>query len=88
MGYGNFHLSQFMKFSSAFHQFVRFACLLFYIPATSKVISVPVLTCDSAGTHGDFIVLSHWDNRPPAPRPAIPLRHIILTLSRPVLALS
>ena len=32
-------------------------------------------------THGDFIGLPHCDTRPPAPWPAIPLIHIILTLS-------
>ena len=28
--------------------------------------------------HGEFIVLSHWETRPPAPWPNIPLSHIIL----------
>ena len=36
-------------------------------------------------THGDVIVLPHWETKLPAPWPAIPLRHIILTLSQPVL---
>ena len=39
-------------------------------------------------THGDFISLPHWETRPPGPGPHIPLSHIILTLSQPVLALS
>ena len=34
-------------------------CLLFYVVATSKVISVRI--------HGNFIVLPHWDTRPLAP---------------------
>ena len=40
------------------------------------------------GTHGDFTVLSQWEIRPPAPWPDVPLNHIILTLSHPVLVLS
>ena len=40
-----------------------FVCLLFYALATSKVISGLVTVC----TQGHFIVLPHWDNRPPAP---------------------
>ena len=39
-------------------------------------------------THGDFIVLPHWTPRLPASWPDIPLGHIILTLSQPVLVLS
>ena len=39
-------------------------------------------------THGDFIVPAHWKTRPLAPWPAIPLSHIILTLSKPVRVLS
>ena len=39
-------------------------------------------------THGDFIVLPHWDIRAPAPCPTIPLSHIILTLSKPAFSLS
>ena len=35
-------------------------------------------------THGDFMVLSH---RPLTPEPDIPLSHIILTLTEPVLVL-
>ena len=55
--------------------------------ATSKVISGQILTCHSH-THGDFIVLDHWNTRPLELWAAIPLSHIILTLSQPVLALS
>ena len=36
-------------------------------------------------THDDFIALSHWETRPPAPWPGITLSYIILTLSQPVL---
>ena len=39
-------------------------------------------------TYSECIVLSHWEIRLPAPWPDIPLCHIILTLSEPVLALS
>ena len=39
-----------------------FLCLLFCILATSKVISGQILH-----THGDFIMLPHWENRPLAP---------------------
>ena len=39
-------------------------------------------------THGNFIVLPHWNTRPPAPLPDIPLSRIILTLREPFLALS
>ena len=39
-------------------------------------------------THGVFIVLLHWDIRPPTSWHAIPLSHIILTLSKLVLSLS
>ena len=39
-------------------------------------------------THSDFTVLPHWATGPPAPATDIPLNHIILTLSQPVLALS
>ena len=39
-------------------------------------------------THSDFIVLPHWDTRPPASRLTIPLSHIILAPSQLVLALS
>ena len=38
-------------------------------------------------TPGDFIMLSHWNTRPPAPWPAVSLSHIILILSQLVLAL-
>ena len=50
----------------------RSVCL-FYILAAFRVISVR--------THGDFIVLPHfdWEMRPPAPWPDIPHSHIILT---------
>ena len=51
--------------------------LLFYILATTKVISRRVPTCDSA-FHSDFIVLPNCETRPPAPWPDI---HIIVTLS-------
>ena len=54
--------------------------LLFYVLATSKIISGHVLT---VWTHGDFIVLPHWETRP---WPDILHSHIILTLSQPVLA--
>ena len=36
-------------------------------------------------THGDLIVLSHWDTRPTAVIPDSPLSHIVLTLSQSVL---
>ena len=49
-----------------------------YVLATSKVISQRVPICD---THGDVIVLAHWDIR----QPDISLNHIILTLSQPVM---
>ena len=39
-------------------------------------------------THGDFIVLPHWNTMLPAQSPSIPLSQIILPLSEPVLALS
>ena len=40
-------------------------------------------------THGDFIVLAHWESRPPASWPGIPLSHIILTLSHcPILLMA
>ena len=39
-------------------------------------------------THGDFIVLPHRETKPSAPWPAIPLSPIILTLRKPVIALS
>ena len=39
----------------------------------------------TVSTHGDFIVLPHWKTGPPAPLPDIPLNHIILRLSQPVL---
>ena len=32
-------------------------------------------------THDNFIVLPHWEIRPPAQLPNVPLSHIILTLS-------
>ena len=38
--------------------------------------------------HGDFIVLPHLKIRPPAPGPDSPFGHIILTLSKLVIALS
>ena len=37
---------------------------------------------------GNFIMLSHWKTRPPAPWPDIALSHIILTLNQLVFALS
>ena len=37
-------------------------------------------------THGDFIMLPHWNTRLPTPWPAIPLSCIILTLNQPVLS--
>ena len=39
-------------------------------------------------THSDFIVLPHWETRLQVPCPEIPLSHIILSLSQPVLALA
>ena len=42
----------------------------------------------SVRTHGNFIMLPHWEIRPLTPWPDIPLSNIILTLSEPVLALS
>ena len=39
-------------------------------------------------THDDFIVLPHWETRPPGSGPDIPLSHIILTLSQPILVLT
>ena len=42
----------------------------------------------TARTHGIFIVLPHWETRPPAPWCDIPLSHIILTQSQQVLAIS
>ena len=36
-------------------------------------------------THGNFIVLLHWDTKPLAPWPVIPLSQVVLTLSQPVL---
>ena len=45
------------------HKNIQLVCLfLFYILATSKVISVRVPTCDS----GDFIVLLHLETMQPA----------------------
>ena len=35
-------------------------------------------------SHGDFIVLPHWETKPLAPCPDIPLSEIILTLSQPL----
>ena len=35
----------------------------------------------TARSHGDFIMLTHWEIRLPAPCPDIPPSHIILTLS-------
>ena len=49
--------------------------LVFYLLATSIVMSGPVVTCDC--THGDFLMLSHWEIRLPAPWSDIPLSHII-----------
>ena len=49
--------------------------LLSYILATSKVIISGRLM--TVCTHGDFIMLPHWESRPPAPWPDIPLTHII-----------
>ena len=61
--------------------------LLFYILATSMLISGWVPTCDS--THSWwFIELPHWETRMSALCPDIPLSHIILTLTQPILALS
>ena len=48
-----------------------------YVLATSKVMLGRAPTCDSAQTHGDFIVLIHWVIR----LPAWWRSHIILTLS-------
>ena len=39
-------------------------------------------------THGDFIVLPHWNIRPPTPWSAIPLSQIFQTLTELVIALS
>ena len=50
-------------------------CLLFYVLATSKVIS------EWVPTHGVFIV----QTRSPEPWPDIPLSHVTLTLSQPVI---
>ena len=58
---------------------VLFAFLLFYVLATYKVISGRVPTCDS--TH-------YWRLYSGKPWPAIPLSHIMLTMSQPVFVLS
>ena len=60
--------------------------LLVYVLATSKVIWGWVSTYYRAHSC-DFIVLSHWETRPPAAWSDIPLNHIILTLSQPVLVI-
>ena len=60
--------------------------LEFYVFATAKVMSRRVPTC--ASTHADFIMPPHWETRPSAPCPDIPISNIILTFSQPVLALS
>ena len=65
----------------------RFVWLLFYVLATSKVISGWVVTL-TVFTRGDFIVLLHWDPRLLTPWSAIQFNLIILTLRQPVLALS
>ena len=44
-------------------------------------------TLETVDTHGDFTVLHHWEIRPTAKSPDIPLSYIILTLSEPVLVL-
>ena len=61
--------------------------LFLYILATSKIISDGYLLV-SEHSHGDFTVLPHWETRPPAWWPDIPLSHIILRQSQPVFALS
>ena len=61
--------------------------LRFYILERAKVISGLVPTV-IVFTHGDFMVLAHWETTPPASGNDIPLSHIILTLSQPVLAFS
>ena len=48
-------------------------CLLFYILATYKVISGPLVH-----TRGDFIVQPYWETRPPALCP-VALSHNILS---------
>ena len=59
--------------------------LLYYVLATSEVISRRTPTCDSAHLcHVDFTVLPHWKARPSAPCHAISPSHIILTLGQTV----
>ena len=60
--------------------------LVVYVLATSKVIRGRVPICDSAHSWRLYSA-PRYETRPPAPRPATPLSHIILTLSEPVIAL-
>ena len=61
--------------------------LLFYVLATSEVISEWVPTCDSAHSW-QFYSATPLGNQATSTMTCIPLSHIILTLSQPVLALS
>ena len=61
--------------------------LVFYVVATYKVMSLGNRFV-TVHTHGDFIVLPPWEIGSPALLPHIPLSHIVLTLSQPVVALS
>ena len=62
--------------------YVRGWLFEFCILATSNIISGQVQTCNSV-THGNFIVLLHWEIRPASPGPNMPLSHIFQTLSQP-----
>ena len=53
--------------------------LEFYVQATSKMILGQVPICDSVPSWQRFSA-AHWETRPPAPWPDIPLSHNILTL--------
>ena len=57
-----------------------------YILTTSTAISEQMHRLVTVDTYSDFIVLPHWDTGPPAPWPGLPLSHIILALSHPVLS--
>ena len=64
---------------------VRFEAVLHSCLTSPEEDRYPLMTLN---THGDFIVLPHWNTWPLAPCPAIPLTHINLILSEPDLALS
>ena len=64
---------------------------MIYIPPTYTAISGLIPTCYNIEPYyiqGDFTVLPYWKTGQPGPGPDIPVSHIILTLSKPVVALS